>query len=164
MVHMGAQAADGDPRMPRSTRLLWALGAVVAVALVAAALAGTLQEPAPLPEGTPEATVQAYVTAVLDGDVEQATALLAADLARNCRERDFRVTLPEAPLTVTLDDVQVRDDRAEVTVRLDRDADEPLLPIFDSVSRQHFTLERQGDRWVIAEDPWPVYFCQGLQP
>ncbi|MEX0659700.1 MAG: hypothetical protein WD080_11255 [Egibacteraceae bacterium] len=161
---MGAQAEDRDPRMPTSTRLLWGLGAVVAVALLAAALAGTLREPASLPAGTPEATVQAYVAAVLDGDVERATALLVDDLARNCRERDFRVTLPEEPLTVTLDDVRVRDDRAEVTVRLDGDADEPLLPIFESVSRQHFTLVRQRNRWVIAEDPWPVYFCHRLQP
>lgn len=160
---MGAQAADHDRRTPRSTRLLWALGAAVAVALLGAALAGTLREPASLPEGTPEATVQAYVAAVLDGDVEQASALLADDLARRCRDSDFRVTFPQEPLTVTLDDVQVRDDRAEVTVRLGGDADEPLLPVFETVSRQRFTLARQDDGWVIAEDPWPVHFCQGLQ-
>lgn len=159
---MTSQApADGGRPTLRSAHVLWALGAVVAVALVAGAVTAAVREPVALPGGTPERTVQAYIEAVLDDDVEEAIALLSRDLAERCRADDFRRAAPRSPTTVTLDGVRVRNGRAEVTVRLRSDGGEPLLPIFESSFRQWFGLVQEGGDWVIAEAPWPVHHCPG---
>lgn len=155
---------EGEPPPGRrSRRLLWALGATVALVLVAGALAGTLREPAPLPEGSPERTVQAYIAAVLDRDYARATDFFSADLARRCRAGDFHPDQVREPLRVTLDDVHVGQGRAEVTVRLRSDAGDPSLPLFESDGyREHFLLVEEAGMWVLDEDPWPLYHC--VQP
>lgn len=162
---MGPEAAGEHEQRPpaRSRRLLWALAAVLAVVLAAGALAGALRDPVTLPEGTPERTVQDYIQAVFDRDYERATSFFSEAVAERCDDREFRPEPPRERPTVTLDDVDVRDGRAEVTVRLRSDAGEPALPIFESAYPQHFVLIQEDGRWVIDEDPWPLYFCDGIR-
>lgn len=154
--------AGAGRRGLRSQRLLWLLGAIVGVTVVASALVSTLRTPAALPEGTPQRTVQAYVEAVLDREYDRALTFFSEDLARRCSVSDFQPRPFQEPLTARLDDVHVTDGRAEVTVRFRAEPEEPSVPFFESGGYpEHFVLVEQDGVWVLDEGPWPVYHCGG---
>lgn len=145
-------------RGPRPATVLWAVGAFVVLAVVAAAVLGTAREPPILDPDTPEGVVQRYAQAVLDGDYREATAYLTEEAAEGCRP-STEPWIPES-LSVSLDDVTVTGSEAEVRVRLRSDAGPP--PFGDGAFRSDgsFFLVEQDDAWRITGSPWPLDVCE----
>jgi hypothetical protein len=139
--------------------LLAALAALV-VTLVAVTVYAITRPATLWDRSTPEGTVQAYVTAVLDGDTVAAAALLstdspctAIDLDRTPRAPQTRVdlvgTTVQATAGVTL---------AQVRVRVVSDA---VQPFGDGGEDRTFRLTLTVAGWRIDGIPWPLYDCSG---
>lgn len=139
---------------PTPSRLL-AGGVVVLVlaALVTVLLVG--REPEDLPPGTPEAAVQEYLDAVLDGDDEAAAALFTP--TNPCTVLDLENAWVDEDVRVTLDDVRVdgKAARVEVTVASSGGG---LVPDAWSEEQTFRLSEIDGD-WLISGVPWPLFEC-----
>lgn len=133
-----------------------AVGVLVLMAVVAAVLSATREGPQ-LPEGSPEAAVQAYLQAVAEGDEDAAAAFL--DPEGRCTEEDLRDSGSRSAGRIVLRDVEVDGDEADVEVELVYGGDGPFGgdEWRDPV---RFDLRRDGDRWVITGEPWPMYGCR----
>ncbi len=133
------------------------VAAAVAVAVLAAVL-WAVTRPAPTwDRDTPQGTVQAYVTAVLDGDAAAATALLAPGSL--CDAEDFdRSDVPRSS-SVELAGTEDRGTTALVRIRVGADTGDPLggRPGEEHVLR----LTRTDAGWRIDGTPWPLFECTG---
>jgi hypothetical protein len=135
------------------------VGAMVVVAVVVAVVA-TTRSPMTVRKGSPEATVQAYVQAVLDRDNEKAATYLdpagsceAADLdAQNYVDRNARVELTDS---------LVRADTARVVVRITTPSGGPMPNFLDEEATLRLT-ESDGS-WFLTGSPWPMYDCGGVR-
>lgn len=151
--------ARSTPPARRSALALWALAGVVVLALVVGAVAGALREPVELDPSTPQGVVQAYVRAVLDGDFAAAHDLLSGETAERCGPATLEDTYVAEGLTVTLVDVSIGGDEAEVRVRLREPAAPPLLGGGGTSMQERFALVREAGRWRLTGQPWPLYWC-----
>lgn len=138
-----------------------AVGVLVLLAVVAGVLSATRQGPQ-LPEGSAEATVQAYLRAVAEGDEEAAAALL--DPQGRCTEEDLRMYGGPGPTgRIVLRDVEVDGDEAEVQVEVVYGEEGPFGGGEWSEDIR-FDLRRDGEAWVITGEPWPMYGCSDVKP
>lgn len=143
--------------------LLIVVGALVAIAAAAAFVASL--RPAPTWDAsTPQGTVQAYLSAVMDGDAAKAATYL--DPGGDCDASD-------------LDQVSVNVERVDlVSTSIDRDtarvqvavAISTGLPLGGTVTENHtFRLTRapgsagSPGRWLMVGTPWPLYTCGGVK-
>nr|WP_297423151.1 hypothetical protein [uncultured Actinotalea sp.] len=134
--------------------------AVVVVAVlvlgVLVAWAATRREPVQFEVGSPESTVQQYVTAVVDRDVE-GTGSLVVDGA--CTLGDLtRVTVPGS-VRVVLAGTTVRDDEASARLEVTQGSQGILGDGWTSEEVVH--LVREGGDWRVTPDSWPLYGCDG---
>ncbi len=145
-----------------TTQARWGLGGFAV--LVAALVAGVLLLRPGVDEfeaGTPEATVQGYLEAVLDGDQRGALSYLAPDLQAACRRQIGSVWVPESA-RVTLKGTYVDDGQAEVDVVVTEY--HPPGP-FESGSNAFdvtLYLDRTADGWAISAAPWPLWACEEM--
>lgn len=144
--------------MSRANRILAiALGAIAVLALVAAVIsAGRPTER--FDAGTPEATVQAYVEAALDGRADEAARWL--DPRGDCDVEDLdRAGLAGMTATrVVLADSRTSGDSATVEVELVFGSGGP----FDSSEyreKHTYRLTRSQGTWLLTGIPWPLYDC-----
>jgi hypothetical protein len=131
----------------------------VGVLLLVAVLAGVLSATRPgpqLPEGSPEAAVRDYVTAVVGGEQETAAALL--DPEGTCTEEDLQQVGEPSPGRMVLRETQVDGDEAEVQVDVVHGGEGPFAS-GEWRDELRFELRRDGDRWVVTGEPWPMYGC-----
>ncbi len=140
------------------TPLIWFAAGLVGV-IVVTILINVLRSPASYPPGSPEAAVQGYLQAVLDGDDDGAFARFTPELRERCASRDLDETFVPDQVRITLAETDIDADDARVTIRLrfDRDSDPFDAGSFDSFER--IDLTRVGGEWLIDEEPWPVFFC-----
>ncbi|HLS44007.1 MAG TPA: hypothetical protein VK045_01100 [Ornithinicoccus sp.] len=132
-----------------------AVGLLVLLAVVAA-IVSAQRSPAAFGAGTPEATVQTYLQAVLDGDAETAAGQLATEVG--CTVEDFRRADQPDPQRVVLGRSVVHEATAQVAVELVYGG--PLGG--DAWSeRITFPLVRSGDAWLIDSVAWPYLGCDG---
>lgn len=127
-------------------------GLLVLVIAAVAAVVGT-RGVADFDPESPEGVVQRYVQAILDGDDERALALLV-DPESECYDRereDFRMTLA---------DVEVDGDRAEVEVTITRGGGDPPFDGYPYATEDVFDLRRVGDDWRISGAPWQFQICE----
>lgn len=134
------------------------VGAVVVAALVTVVVTGRGADE--LPAGSPEATVQEYVDAVLDGDADAVEALFVAD--NDCDYDQLDHYYVEDSVRVALDDVDVDGDEATVRVTISNGTD-GLMP-GGWTERQSFDLVRVGGEWRLTGAPWPLFECYGGMP
>ncbi|GAA5162208.1 hypothetical protein [Ornithinimicrobium tianjinense] len=134
------------------------VGVLVLLAVVAGVISATRERPE-LPAGSPEATVQDYVTLIYDDDLEGAAELLDPD--GSCTVEDLDLAFVDQAARVVLRDTSVDGDRATVRVGLVHPSGSPLGDEF--TQDETFRLVRSPDGWVITGDPWPVYGC-GKEP
>lgn len=128
---------------------------IVLVAVIAAVVSATRSAPT-YGEGTPERTVQEFLTAALDGDYEAAADLLVAD--SSCDVEDFdRAYVPD-DVRVVLHTTNVEADTARVGVEVVYGAGDPFGGSEYSED-QSFRLTRTGEQWAIEGIPWPLYEC-----
>lgn len=145
----------------RTLRLPWTRLAVVLLALLAVAgVAAALAVNRPTrgwDRGSPEGVVQAYVSAVLDGDSVAAAAQLAPGSTCSATDLD-RARLPQGT-QVDLVGSELRGDRALVRVAVTPDPG--LTPFEPQPDQLTFRLTRTAAGWRIDGVPWPLGTCTG---
>lgn len=132
---------------------------LVLLAVVAGVVSATRSDPV-LPEGSPEAAVQDYVSAVYEEDAEAAAEWLDPD--GRCTVEDLEDARTDAGPRIVLREVDVDGDEATVDVDRVRGENGPFGG-GEWTEDLTFELERRGDRWVIVGEPWPMYGCLGDQ-
>ena len=148
-----------------------ALGALVVVAVVVAALTGGRQTKT-YAEDTPEGAVQRYIQAIIDEDTDKAYGYLSEELQKKCtgslwrEQARYSYKLEESQ--VTLEKVRsLSDDKTVVTVSIVRvEAPNPFeLGPREIAFDQEFRLQKQADgAWRFYETPWPVFSCPREEP
>ncbi|MFC8502360.1 hypothetical protein ACFUC1_08370 [Pedococcus sp. NPDC057267] len=145
--------------MSRSpTRVLAVVvGALVVLAAAAAVLSST-RGTTHYAAGSPEATVQAYLVAVLRGDTEQAAGYLSP--SGSCDQQDLASVAVADSTRVDLVHTTTGTDTAQVQVVVDRSGSGG--PFAVGKSEEHvYHLTRTSGRWLLEGTPWPLYDCTG---
>ncbi|MGZ4436289.1 MAG: hypothetical protein ACXVWU_07955 [Nocardioides sp.] len=131
------------------------VGLVAVVAVVAGVLAAT-RHASEYPRGTPAGAVQAYLSAVIDGDHQKAAGFLAP--GSSCAVADLdRAPVPDE-VRVVLRDTHVDGATAQVDVDVVLPSGGPFGGA-DYSERQTFRLARAGQGWLITGIPWPMFEC-----
>ena len=129
---------------------------IVLIAVVAAVVSATRSDPT-YGEGTPERTVQRFLTAALDGDYEASADLLVED--SSCDVEDFDQAYVPDDVRVVLHGTDVEADRsARVRVEVVFGGGDPFGGSEYSED-QSFRLTKSGGEWLIEGVPWPLYEC-----
>ncbi|GAB3446277.1 hypothetical protein GCM10027517_28290 [Phycicoccus ginsengisoli] len=137
--------------------LVVVVGALVALA-AAAAVWSTTRGSSHYGAGTPEATVQSYLTAVLDGDTETAAGYLAP--SSTCDREDLTGVMVADSTRVNLVHATVGSSTAQVQVAVDRSDSEGPFAVGES--EEHvYHLARTDGQWLLEGIPWPLYDCTG---
>lgn len=138
----------------RSLFVLLGLIAVTALVFVA-----SRSDTASFEVGSPEATVQAYLQAMVDRDNDRALSYFVADT--KCDSSDLDRQYLSSDMTVDLVSSNITGDRAQVKIRA-RYSNEDL---FGGWSEDHtIGLSRIDGSWKITGIPWPLYDCDGVKP
>ncbi len=149
--------------MDRNRTLGMVVGGIAAVSLIVIVIAALTDEPITLDPDTPEGVVQAYVTAVADGDWAEAQSFFTADLAERCTVSDMASGRMDDVARVSIDDVSVSGQQAVVDVTVTHSsADDPLsTSTWDEGVT--FVLTDEGG-WVFDEISWPYFPCRWDEP
>lgn len=131
------------------------VGVVAVVAVVAGVLAATRQAPE-YDRGTPAGVVQAYLSAVIDGNNQEAAGFLAADSSCDLTDLD-RAYVPDE-VRVVLRDTEVDAGTARVAVDVAMSSGD-LFGGSEYSEKHTFSLTRVGGGWLITGEPWPMYEC-----
>lgn len=131
------------------------VGVIALVAVVAAVLATTRAVPK-YDRGTPQGVVQAYLSAVIDGDHQQAAKLLAE--GSPCRVEDLDQAYVPDEVRVVLRDTEVDGDTAQVVVDVVMSSGD-LLDGSEHAEKHTFRLTRATGAWLVTGTPWPMYEC-----
>ncbi len=148
---------------PAVSRLpLVAMGALVALAILVAIALG-LRGPAEFDPGTPEATVQSYLQAVLDGDEEAVLALVVSDQVPECRREFERYgSYPMDGVGFELESMIVTGDTARAELVQRSTSGGP----FDGTRRygdNFVELRKEAGEWRVATASWPWRFDTCLE-
>ena len=140
----------------RSRRILVVIGALVAV-LIGVEVMLALRPPPQFDPTTPKGTAQGYFQAVLDGDEDLAFGDLTE--AYRCDTGEMRYVTPdEARVVITRTEVDGAD--AELEVEITETYGEGPFDAGSYTFHETLVMERHGDRWLIAEIPWPIHiYC-----
>jgi hypothetical protein len=142
-------------------RVLWIVGGVVVVLIIIGAVLSSGREPASFEAGSPEHTAQEYLTAVLDRDFDLAREFLTPELSESCAMSLERPWVPDSARIVLLD-VRESDDRVRVLFEITESNPGVGLDLGEYSYEESLTMEQRGDTWLIAEVPWPMYYCEGV--
>lgn len=136
--------------------LISVFGLIAVAALLFVAARG---ENAKFEVGTPEATVQSYLKAMVDRDNDLALSYFEANTKCDSSDIDRQYFSPD--LTVDLIESTINGDRAQVKIRIRYSNDD----LFGGWSEEHtIALIKSGADWKIAGTPWPLYECDGVKP
>ncbi len=139
-----------------SRSVLVAVAALVLVALVVAAVlsgsgGGKAEDP-----GSPEATVQAYFEALVDGRRSDARATFTDELAARCPEvTDIGFSRPSR---VVITGSRLDGSDTVVDVRITMRGSDAVLVGSDDTFGEQVRLVETPQGWRISESPWP-YVC-----
>ncbi|MDC5697244.1 hypothetical protein OO014_08235 [Intrasporangium calvum] len=144
--------------MSRANRILAIALAGIVVLAVVAALVSRGRPSARLDAGSPEAAVQAYVDAALDGRADEAARWL--DPAGDCDvgDLDRAGTSGMSATRVVLVDSTQNADSATVRVDLVFGSGGPF-ETSEYREPQSYRLVRSSGDWRITGVPWPLYDC-----
>ena len=139
----------------RSGLVLGIVGVLLAV-LVAVAIVLALQPPDQFDAGTPEATVQDYLQAVIDSDQTAAAGLMTPDLVKRCGSDLSQIRRSPGSFRAVILDTEPLGDDLIVNIEITEGSGSGLFG--DSWSfDESLILIQVGDEWLIAEAPWPIY-------
>ena len=136
--------------------LVVVLGLVVVVAVVAVIVSASRDTSSP-EAGTPAGVVQDYLTAVTEGDHEEAADLIAPESPCDITDLD-RAYVP-ADVRVVLRDTDVDGDTAQVRVEVVMSSDD-LLGGSEYAEAHTFRLVSTERGWLVTGVPWPAYDCE----
>lgn len=129
---------------------------IAAIAVIGAVVAGTRQTP--VPAGSPEAALQGYLEAVIDGDSVAAAGYL--DPGSKCKSEDldrFQIT---NVAEVRLVDVKTTGSTSKISVDLHMGNNSMMSNMWRD--RQSFQMKRINGEWFVTGTPWPMYECGGV--
>ena len=139
----------------RSGIVLGIIVAAVAV-IVVLALVLALRPPKQFDPGTPEATVQGYLQAVIDGDQTKAASFMTPDFVKRCGPDLNQFQYGPDSFRAVIVDTHFFDNRVSVDVELTEGSGGGVFGgSYGFV--ETLTLEQNGDDWLVAEAPWPIY-------
>lgn len=132
------------------------VAAVVILGIVAGVVAANRTVPILDPE-TPDGAVQTYLRAILEGDDEMAADLLSP--STGCDATDVAAAFATDSARIVLLESAVDGDTAAVSVEITESAGEGPFGAAEFSHEEHLTLRNEGGRWLLAGEPWPLYFC-----
>lgn len=138
----------------RANRVLGIVIATIAVVALIVVLA-VKQPTAELDEGSPEAAVQQYLSAITERDFSQAMVSLASD--SKCTLQDLDRAYIQDSLRIGLSDISSTDSTASVTVKIEVSNGEPFGSTYSET--QTFRLIKDDSGWKLTGIPWPMYEC-----
>ncbi|MCE2469983.1 MAG: hypothetical protein J4F32_05665 [Dehalococcoidia bacterium] len=123
-----------------------------------------------LDPGAPEGVVQRYLQAIVEGEYEDAYALLSEEAQADCAFDGFidaldrRGVYREMRFSARLTNVRVRGDSATVRVRIEERYERRGLayaPLYERRSgyEEPYRLDRADADWRLAEPGYPVWSC-----
>jgi hypothetical protein len=148
-----------------ATRTSVVLGSAVAGIVVLGAVAGVVagrttasqRDPA-----TPTGAVQAYLQAIVKGDVDAAAARLSPD--GTCTVADHSGAGRLTPLRPRLVTTSITGDSAVVQVDVTEGSGDELFGSSGYAHTERFLLARTGATWSLTGTPWPMFECTGSTP
>lgn len=109
--------------------------------------------------GSPEATVQSFLEAMVDRDNDRALSFMEPETKCDSSDLDRQYISPD--LTVDLVESSITGDRAQVKIRSRYSSGD----LFGGWSEDHsIGLTRIDGTWRITGTPWPLYECDGVKP
>ncbi len=136
-------------------RVLAAIVAIISVFAVLLVIFSSGNTESEFKPGTPEWTVQQFLTAMVAGDTDEAVQYLAPSspckiihLDRAWLDRNINVDLVESVIT---------DSRARVEVDVEYSSSDLFGTPY--VESHVYRLERSGNEWLLTGIPWPLYDC-----
>jgi|FLYL01.1.fsa_nt_gi hypothetical protein len=136
----------------RTLQLL--VGGTLLLVVVSGVVVATRRQPVDLDPGSPEGTVQEFVEAVLEGDVDRAEELATQPLC------DFGFDpFVREDFQISLIDSEIRGDRAEVRVLITTFGGESPFERYESSYEDRFLLVRVDGDWKVDSSPWPFGLC-----
>ena len=149
----------------------WLIGvaALLGAVLVASIVVALLERELPLPEGTPEAAVQMFLSALEDDRHQVAYNLLSSDLKQACTAEEFATGSISAARRmkddrVTLEGTTTVNDTVFVTIRVSRFRGGGPFVGSESAFEQRFALRKEEGKWRFSAQPWPYSYCPRAQP
>lgn len=131
----------------------------VVVVLVVIAVIIALQPPEVLDPSTPEGAAQGYFQAVHDGDGQRIAVYVTQDLDERCdgfgHLRDLGRYEEGRSAGVVIVRTDVVGDSATVDVTITVAAGDAPFDVESYSLDERLVMERDGDRWLISEVPWP---------
>lgn len=140
-------------------RVLLLLVAGIVVLAVVAGVVSALRPVSEFELGTPEATVQAFLQAVFEGDEEAAEGYLAA--ASGCDASDIERARTDNSSRVVLRESDIEDRSARVTVEIVSSSDDGPFDVDEYSQRRTYDLVRESGEWRLSDAPWPLFSCRG---
>lgn len=134
------------------------IGAVVLVAVVAGIVAATRPSNEFRP-GTPEATVQRFVQALIDGDVSEAADFFSS--GSDCDVDDVERARGLDPARVLLQNTEIDNGTARVTVEVVTGPGGGPFDLEEYSQSHTYDLMQERDEWRITNEPWPLFSCRG---
>lgn len=136
-------------------RVLAAIVAVISVFAVLLVIFSSDNLESEFESGTPEWTVQQFLTAMVAGDTDEAVQYIAPSspckiihLDRAWLDRNINVDLVESVIT---------DTRARVEVDVEYSSSDLFGTPY--VESHVYRLEQSGNEWLLTGIPWPLYDC-----
>jgi hypothetical protein len=141
------------------------LGALLVAALVVA----LTQQEEPLPEGTPERTVQLFLVALQDEDFKLAHSLLSEEQRLECPLEEiaasaFGRSSDVEDSRVTLEKTTYLDGTALVIARVTRFRGSGPFGTSESAHEERYTLVKEDGEWRLSRHNWPYYGCDDRFP
>lgn len=143
--------------MKNPTRLIISIFGVIVIA--ALLFVASRSENATFEVGSPEATVQSYLKAMVDRDNDLALSYFETNTKCDSSDLDRQYINPD--LTVDLVESSINGERAQVKLRIRYSNDD----LFGGWNEDHtIALVKSDGAWKIAGTPWPLYECDGVKP
>ncbi|MCP4304579.1 MAG: hypothetical protein GY788_06840 [bacterium] len=151
---------DKAPTTPGRS-ILFGIGVFVALALIVA-LALARSNVRSYEAGTPEATAQAFIQALLDEDPETARGFLSDDLKTKCEPHDLDLWWVQHTDTAVFDEVRIESTHADIEISLlSNDYEFGIFPFdnYDYSRETELELDRIADEWLVTDATWPLAGC-----
>lgn len=139
----------------QSNRILVGIGLVALVLVVVASLLTMNRSEENFKSGTPEATVQAYLKAAIDGKNDLAIRYLSS--MTKCTAEDLDRTYISDSMRISLLSSEIQGDSAFVKINSEYSDGGPFGN--ESSEEHSYRLTKESGQWRILGIPWPLYDC-----
>ncbi len=141
-----------------SNQRKWIVPVVAGSVLLVLSLIALFREPVVLDRSTAEGTVQAFLQAIDDNDLETAHDQLSPSLQEECSTADISSAGPYDDFTATLGDIEEFDNETIVHVSL-RLGDGSSFDGY-GFDPGPYRLELESGTWGITEIAWPYFYFE----